>query len=158
MKILYPKPDGGVAIVIAASKADLERVLGPLTDNEYRQHVVERSVPKDIDPRRIRILPDDWQAPDDRTFRNAWVASGDRITVDMPKARDIHRQKLRQARKPELEALDVEALRATEKDDKAALSVVAQRKQKLRDVTKHPDIDACPDPDALKALTLDKLV
>lgn len=96
--------------------------------------------------------------PQDRAFRNAWVLAGDRISTDMPMARAILRDRLRAARAPQLEALDMAYMRADETKDDATKADVAKRKQVLRDVTAHPDIEAAETVDALKALTLDKLV
>jgi hypothetical protein len=62
------------------------------------------------------------------------------ITVNMSKARDVHRDRLRQARTLLLNALDVEYIRAHEANGDTSATVA--RKQALRDVTKHPDIEA----------------
>lgn len=96
-------------------------------------------------------------APHDRTFRNAWQLDGDAITVDMAKAREIHRDRLRQARKPILESLDAEWFRATEVDDVDGKGLIAERKQALRDATHDPRIDAAATPEQLSALTLEVL-
>src|SRR5437762_211267 len=45
------------------------------------------------------------EVPRDRTFRNAWTDDGS-LSIDMDKARDIHRDRLRQLRAPKLAALD----------------------------------------------------
>jgi hypothetical protein len=77
------------------------------------------------------------------------------ITIDMTKARDIWRDRMRAARAPQLAALDIVFQRALEQgaDTKA---VVAQ-KQALRDVTRHPDIEAAATIDDLKAVWPDCL-
>lgn len=155
MKISYTRPDGGLSIVIAAPKAVLERVLGPLTDEMYRDHVHDRAVPKDA--RDILELPDDWTPRLDRAFRDAWVAKDGEIGVDMPKARDIHRARLRVARAPLLAALDIETMRATEKSDIGALAEVLTKKQDLRDAPAHAAIDRAKTPDELKKLTIEVL-
>jgi hypothetical protein len=64
------------------------------------------------------------------------------ITVNMAKARDIHRGKLRDARAPLFADLDTQYMRANETADAAAMMAVVAKKQALRDVTKHPDIEA----------------
>lgn len=96
--------------------------------------------------------------PKDRAFRNAWKFSGDAVEVDMAKARDIQRDKLRAERKPRLESLDAEFMQTLEKEDKAAQKAVADLKKKLRDATKNPKIDAAVTPEELKAITLDDLL
>lgn len=87
--------------------------------------------------------------PQDRTFRNAWQHD---LTVDMPKARDIWRNAMRRSRKPKLEALDVEMMRAMGKRDNKAMDDVEKRKQALRDVTDDPALEAAQTPEELKAI------
>lgn len=87
----------------------------------------------------------------DRTFRNARKLD---LTVDMPKAREIHKDKLRRDRSPLMAALDIEAIRADEDGDKAKRAAVIARKQALRDVTARPEIEAAKTPAELKAITV----
>lgn len=87
-----------------------------------------------------------------RRFRDAWHLKGQALTCDMSKAREIHRDRLRRERAPLLQELDAQWFMA---DDKTAVDA---RKQKLRDVTKDPRIDAAQTPEALHALTLDALI
>jgi len=80
------------------------------------------------------------------------------ITVDMTKAREIKRDQLRAERKPLLEQLDVEFMRAQEQGDQAKADEIAAKKQALRDVTADPAIDAATTPDELKAVRPDVLI
>ena len=93
--------------------------------------------------------------PKDRIFRNAWQFNGNAVEIDMVKARDIHRENLRRERKPLLEDLDVEFMLALERGEDT--SIIAAKKQKLRDVTEDPKIEAADTPTKLKNLTLAKL-
>ena len=70
------------------------------------------------------------------------------ITINIDKAKDITKERLRQERKPLLEAQDILFMQAQESggDTKA---IVAE-KQRLRDITKQAD--SCKTTDALKAL------
>jgi len=77
------------------------------------------------------------------------------ITIDMEKARDIHRDKMRVARAPLLTTLDVAFQRALEQNANTA-TIVAQ-KQALRDVTSDPAIEAAQTVDELKAVWPDIL-
>ena len=72
------------------------------------------------------------------------------ITVNMEKARDIHRQRLREARAPLFNALDVAFQRAMETG--ADTAEIVAKKQALRDVTADPAIDAAQTTDELKAV------
>lgn len=72
------------------------------------------------------------------------------ITVNMEKAREIHRNRMREARSPLFKDLDVAYMVAIERGLDTA-EIVAQ-KQELRDVTKDPAIDAAQTTDELKAV------
>ena len=93
--------------------------------------------------------------PTDRTFRGAWQFDGVAVEIDMAAAKEIHKDNLRVARKPLLDALDVDYMKALETGGDAA--AVAAQKQTLRDVTSDARIDAATTPDELKALTLEVL-
>ena len=56
------------------------------------------------------------------------------ITIDFGKATEITKERLRQERKPLLEAQDVLYMRATEQG--ADTSAIVAEKQRLRDITK----------------------
>jgi len=94
--------------------------------------------------------------PADRTFRGAWAFNEAVIEVDMAKARNIHKDNLRAERKPRLEALDVDYMKALEAGSGAA--EIAAQKETLRDVTDDSRIESAENPDALKALDLTTLL
>lgn len=94
---------------------------------------------------------EDWMPPYDRTFRDAWQATGPDtgiIDVDMEKAKEIWRDKIRARREEPLAALDTEYMRAMEAGADTA-GIVAQ-KQALRDAPADPAIDAATTPEELK--------
>jgi hypothetical protein len=95
--------------------------------------------------------------PQDRDYRNAWIDRGDKIDHDMPKAREIHRQKLRSIRADLWPGLDVEYHIADEYGDTAAKMKVAGRKKALRDITADPAIDAAQTVEELKSVIPDSL-
>jgi hypothetical protein len=156
LRFAYRTPDGGLAIVIAAPKENLAPLLGRLneetglyewSDEDYRAHVIERSIPPEAS--EVTELPDDWQPPEDRTFRNAWtLADGAEIAVEMQKARELWKDKMRKARAPLLAALDVEMSRAFK--DGARQEEIEARRQALRDVTADPAIEAAKTPEELR--------
>lgn len=92
----------------------------------------------------------------DRTFRNAWHLDGGAISVDMDKARDIQRDKIRAERRPRLEQLDAAFMKALERSDPT--SEIAALKEKLRNAPDHPLIVAAENPETLAALTIDVLI
>lgn len=69
--------------------------------------------------------------PTNRDFRGAWVLSGDVISEDMDKAKEIFKDKVREVRAPLLEAKDVELMKALETS--ADTSAIATAKDALRD-------------------------
>ena len=71
------------------------------------------------------------------------------ININMTKARDIHREKVRQARNPKLAAKDVEFQRALETG--ADTATIVSEKQALRDAPAAAAIDAATTPEELKA-------
>ena len=94
--------------------------------------------------------------PTDRTFRGAWSFNGDAVEVDMTAALEIHKDNLRAERKPRLEALDVDYMKALEVGTGAA--EIATQKETLRNITDDARLAAATTPDALKALDLATLL
>lgn len=136
MAILIERADGGVSILHLLSPnavADEEVAKWRTTNPGYLAH-------RPIDGSAI---------PADRTFRNAWKHD---LTVDMPKARDLWRDRMRVVRASKLAELDVAYQRADEAGDNAAKASITQRKQALRDVTNDPAIEAATTPEQLKAV------
>lgn len=68
----------------------------------------------------------------------------------MNKAKEIHKNKLRELRAPILKELDIQLMRAIEIGDLELQSVIATKKQMLRDVTIDPSIDDASSPEELK--------
>ena len=68
------------------------------------------------------------------------------IQIDMAKAVEIQRNRIRAAREPLLAALDVEFMRAVERADQAEQARVAAEKQRLRDLTNDPRLTAAKTP------------
>jgi hypothetical protein len=175
--VAVSRVDGGVTVmrVIKTSyrkptdeeKADgMERVAYREVDvtPEYIEYQIQRHVDGgnwigDFAPTTWRIVPNDYldetNLPD---YRNAWVDTGkNKPEHDMAKARDIHRARLRKLRGNYLDALDADYMRADEANDAQTKKAVAAKKQKLRDVTEHPAIEAAQTAEELKACTLQSL-
>jgi hypothetical protein len=155
------RSDGGVLIMTFQTY-----VLDYLAINpELLEEVVEAELDKW--PVEMRADVASWQAiPDeallaDTTFQDAWVVTPEHmISVDMPKARDIHRDRLRLMRAPKFEPLERAQRSSLSRGDTATAAVVEERLQALRDVTDDPAIDLAQTPDELKqaippALTFD---
>ena len=69
--------------------------------------------------------------------------------INMAKAKEIHRSKIREARTPKLAELDVEFQKALETS--ADTSAIIAKKQPLRDAPADSAIDAATDEAGLKA-------
>ena len=69
--------------------------------------------------------------------------------IDMAKAREIHKTKIREARTPKLAELDIEFQKALETG--ASTTDIVTKKQALRDAPADAGITAASDADSLKA-------
>lgn len=76
------------------------------------------------------------------------------IVINMDKAKDIRRKQLRVERKPLLDSLDIQFMRAVETGDVALQQSIVQKKQLLRDAPANPEIESAQTVDDLKAITL----
>ena len=72
------------------------------------------------------------------------------ITISIPKAKDITKDRLRADRKPLLEAQDILFMQAQESG--ADTTAIVAEKQRLRDIT--DSTDSCTTTDQLKALSV----
>ena len=71
--------------------------------------------------------------PSDRHFRNAWKLNGSVMAEDMAEAKKIFQNKIREVRKPLLEAEDVAYMMALEANDASKKDASVAKKKKLRD-------------------------
>ena len=71
--------------------------------------------------------------PSDRHFRNAWTLSGTVISEDLATAKTMFKDKIREVRKPLLEAQDVAYMKALESGSSSAKTTAKNEKIKLRD-------------------------
>ena len=95
------------------------------------------------------ISASDATVPSDRHFRGAWTLSGKTISEDLAVAKTIFKDKVREARKPLLEAEDVVYMKALEAGDSSAQSASVTKKKALRDA---PAAKAISDADTIAKL------
>jgi len=95
------------------------------------------------------IAASDATVPSDRHFRNAWSLSGKTITEDLTASKVIFKDKIREIRKPLLEAEDVVYMKALEADDASAKTASVNKKKALRDA---PAAKAISDADTIAKL------
>jgi hypothetical protein len=120
------------------------------TEDEFVARIRAKDVPADA-PNVVII--EDTDLPG-RKFRDAWkqnAASG-KPEVDMPRARDIHMNKIRVVRNEELAKEDINFQRAIEADDASAKTSVATKKQALRDLPATFDLSGANTDDELDTL------
>ena len=89
--------------------------------------------------------------PSNRLFREAWSLSGTVISEDLDKAKEIFKDKIREVRKPLLEAEDAVFMKALEDDDSTAKANSKTKKNNLRDAPAATAITNATDIDELKA-------
>jgi len=97
------------------------------------------------------ISASDATVPSDRHFRNAWTLSGTTITEDITEAKVIFKDKIREVRKPLLEAEDVVYMKAMEADDSSAKAASVTKKTNLRNAPAASAITSASSITALKA-------
>jgi len=104
-------------------------------------HTVAECLAKWIDPDKSNVLGydpiaiDESKLPPDRIFRKAWVKHTDGTIIEhLEKSKEIKKEQFRQYRKPLLEALDLEFMKALENG--LDTQPITAKKQELRDVTK----------------------
>ncbi len=132
MKFIYTRQDGGLSVVTTVDKVELERVLGSMTDKEYKNHIILRSIPNDsINYREIK----DTDIPNTREFREAWcdVTDDSKIDIDLVKAKEIKLADLRKVRDQKLKETDQEFVIALSKGENT--TAIEVKKQILRDAT-----------------------
>lgn len=154
-KIIYTSPeDNRLNIVTPVSKPDLEKDLGELTEEQYEQHVLERSITPDA--LNIRTINDE-DLPISREFRNAWADNGRQIYIDLEKARLTHMQRIRYMRDLKLSVLDKELNRAIEQDKTEEVAIIKAEKQRLRDIPQQFDLSIANNAEELRTLWPDNL-
>ena len=116
--ITYPQENGQVDVVSPNSELPISEV-------------ISGSIPANTPYKIVDILDIDNYYFDAYEFNEETGAE-----VNIAKAKLIHLDKFREARKPLLSKLDVDYMRALEVEDSVKASQIAIAKQELRDVTK----------------------
>jgi hypothetical protein len=129
-RIIYQSESGGVSVIIPTESVELAL----------------KDVPEGV---AYEIIEDD-AIPSDRFFRNAWVANGAAVDVDLGKAKDIGHDIRRQQRAEEFKPYDdiiakqIPGLDATEAE--ASRAQIRFKYGLIQDV-----IDAASDPEEIKS-------
>jgi len=89
--------------------------------------------------------------PKNRDFRDAWTLEGDVMKEDLSAAKEIFKDKIKEARNPLLASEDVAFMMALENDDSKAKAASVAKKKALRDATKASAINAASSIEELTA-------
>ena len=130
--IVFENSNGGVSVCIPTGELDINAVKAKDT------------------PSHSIIVQDSELPQADNDFFNAWELANGVVTVNITKAKEITKTRLRQEREPLLAAQDVLFQRALESG--ADTTAIVAEKQRLRDVTGL--VDACTTTAQLRALSV----
>jgi len=133
MKIITYKTDEGVAIIYPTYQPEMNQQ----QQDEFLLMVQNKDVPKLPDgSTEPSWIIEGYQALQLKWVRNAWkINDNGEIYFDRDKAIEIKKEQFRNLRKPLLEKLDVEFMRALENGDTASIQIITQKKSILRDIT-----------------------
>jgi len=119
--IIYSNDNGGVSVCVPTGELPIEQVQAKDIPSGVQSFIVDAST-----------LPEA-----DNDFFNAWEQTNGLVTVNIAKAREITKTRLRAERAPLLTAQDVAFQRALETGTDT--SAIVAEKQRLRDITKLAD-------------------
>jgi hypothetical protein len=130
--IIFENDNGGVSTCIPTGELPIESVM-------------EKDVPKGRGARIVNIteLPNHYN-----DFYDAWEMNSDSVTVNLSKAKELTKTRLRTERTPLLAAQDVLFQRALEEG--ADTTTIVAEKNRLRNVTDL--VDTCTTLEQLRAL------
>ena len=129
--IIFTNSNGGVSVCVPTGELPIEVV-------------------KTRDTPSTSIIVQDSELPQaDNDFFNAWELANGVVTVNLDKAKEITKARLRAQREPLLAAQDVLYMRAMEAQ--ADVSAIVAEKQRLRDVTTL--VDGCASTEELRGIT-----
>lgn len=132
--IIFTNDNGGVSVCIPTGKLDIEQVQA-------------KDIPAGVDSYIVRAdsLPEQ-----DNDFFDAWEQTKGVVTVNLDKAREITKRRLRTEREPLMQALDVKFQRALEEGED--YSAIVAEKKRLRAFT--DVVDSVDTLDGLRALKI----
>ena len=117
--IIYTNDNGGVSVCVPTGELSLEETKAKDT------------------PEHSIIIDDSFLPQADNDFFDAWELANGAVTVNIDKAKEITKRRLRAEREPLLAAQDVAFQRAQEAQ--ADTTAIVAEKNRLRDITKLAD-------------------
>jgi hypothetical protein len=131
--IIYTAEKGNVATCYVIDESNIDAIFKKIKSANADAKIIEQS-----------DLPNK-----DQDFFNAWELVNGNIIVNIEKAKEIAKEKLRNQREPLLAAQDIAFQRALEL--KQDTKLIVEEKQRLRDITKL--VDNLSDLDEIRAIT-----
>lgn len=132
MKVLLIKEGDGVAVRVPVPGMTIDDLM--------------------VNAGEARIVEDS-QLPD-REFRDAWTFEG---KVDLAKAKEIWKRKIRLIRDQKLKDLDVKWMQAMERGEIKIAAAIASQKQVLRDLTEREELTQATSLEEIKSFWPDIL-
>ena len=129
--IIFTNDGGGVSVCYPTGELSI-------------QEVQEKDIPPEIESYIVNVST----LPENHDFFDAWEQTKGVVTVNLDKAKNITKNRLRRERAPLLAAQDVAYQRALETG--ASTTTIVAEKNRLRDITKLAD--TCATLDELRAL------
>lgn len=132
--IVYNNDDGFMSVVIPAYKDNMSES----DKDSLLNYVISNDIPKlpNGQSRKYFIIERS-QLPDRKYLKNSWKVNETTggIYLDKTLSTNHKKQQFRTLRKPLLEKLDVDFMRALENGDTNLVNTIKQKKQELRDIT-----------------------
>lgn len=131
--IIYKNDDDGLCVIYPAYQPEMSQE----QQDEFLRLVQNKDVPKMPDDSiRASWIIEAEETSKLRSLRNAWkVDDNGQIFFDRNKGEELKKEQFRNLRKPLLEKLDVQFMRALEVGDTSTIQIVTQKKSELRDIT-----------------------
>jgi hypothetical protein len=133
MKIIFQNSQGGISVIHPTGELSIEEVAA-------------KDVPAGV---AYEIVEDD-AIPSDRFFRNAWVANGAAVDVDLGKAKDIGHDIRRQQRAEEFKPYDEVIMKQIPGAD-AVEAEAARQQVRFKYALIQDAINVASTPDEIKA-------
>jgi hypothetical protein len=132
-RIIFQNESGGVSVIIPTGELPIEEVAA-------------KDVPEGV---AYEIVEDD-AIPSDRFFRNAWVANGAAVDVDLDKAKDIGHDTRRTQRAEEFKPYDEVIMKQIPGADNASAEE-ARQQIRFKYALIQDVIEAAETPDEIKS-------
>ena len=133
MKVIAYNDGEGLTVVYPAYQPEMNQQ----EQDDFLLFVQNKDVPKLSDgSTRSSWIIEGEETLKLRYLRTAWkINDSGQIYFDRNKGEELKKEQFRILRKPLLEKLDVEFMRALENGDTASIPIITQKKSELRDIT-----------------------